>query len=356
VTAKTVVFVQGGKKNEDTYPWMFFHLAPRADPTPEPVNLAFFDYPAGILKEWKNHSLKRGKAPTGTPDSEIALTPVVKIRLPDGTTDDAGPDRASVLALYEWVKKQPADSIRSLQVFSHGWMGGPIIWNSSEFDPAGDKMDPLDGQDRDPHDTEFRLRDLVGSNPLAGAEGTRFAAAFTSDALIKLWGCVAPPAPRGDIRRYVLAPKGARGDAVRKVHVETYLGHIRNSFPMEMAVRLNLAVWATPLGYGSDPGSTIPTNRGKLKVKYNGGKFPPDLAKDQWWRVSWFFRNQDKGARFYEDVLKARIDALDYVEHRKSWLEDAIRAAALSLLPGPVATPLDLAGRLADRIEDLLPL
>ena len=96
---------------------------------------------------------------------------------------------------------------------------------------------------------------------------------------------------------------------------------------MEMAVRVNLAVWASPAGFGSEPGSTVPTNRGDLKVKYRG-VFPPKLTKDRWWRVSWFFRNQDQGVKFYENVLKARIDAVDFVEHKKSWFEDAKRVAS----------------------------
>jgi hypothetical protein len=352
VATKTVVFVQGGKKHEETYPWMFFHLDPHTEPPAEPVDLVFFDYPAGKLKVWKNHLLKRGKAPVTAPDSETELTPKVKIRLVHGTTDDAGPDRASVLALYEWVKKQPKSSIRSLQVFSHGWQGGPILWGSFEFDTDGDQLNPLDGKDRDPHDTDFRMRDFVGSNPLAGAEGKKFAEAFEPDALIKLWGCVAPVGVRGQMQRFIHAPRGSRGDAARKAHLQNYLDSIGNSYPMEMAVRLDLAVWASPLGYGSEPGAKVPTNRGELKVKYRG-VFPPDLKKDRWWRVSWFFRNQDRGVTFYQDVLKARIDKVDFVEHKKAWFEDAKRAATASLEPGPVDSPLGLQRRLTDRIEAL---
>jgi hypothetical protein len=354
VATKTVVFVQGGKKNEEAYPWMFFHLDPFTEPKPEPVDLVFFDYPAGTMKVWKNHTLKRGKKPTAAPDSETELTPKVKIRLADGTTDDANPDRASVLALYDWVKTQPKGSIRSLQVFSHGWMGGPIIWNSSEFDPDGNHMEALDEQDRDPNDTDFRMRDFVGSNPLAGAEGRKFADAFASDALIKLWGCVAPEGIRGQMQRFVRAPKGTRGDATRQAHLQDYLDSISRSFPMEMAVRLGLAVWASPIGFGSEPGAKVPTNRGEISVKYRGA-FPPDLKKDRWWRVSWFFRNQDGGARFYQDVLKARVDAVDFVEHKKSWFEDARRTAVLSALPSAVSTPLELFHQISERVESLFP-
>src|SRR5262245_36998436 len=205
MATKWVVFVQGGKAKEASYPWKFFHLHPHTEPKSEAVDLAFFDYPGGKLKIWKAHVLKRGKPPKEAPDSETELTPKVKIRLPDGNTDDGGPDRASVIALYDWVQAQPKGSIRSLQVFSHGWMGGPILWNSSEFDPDGNRLGPLDGLARDPNDTDFRLRDFVGSNPLAGAGGKEFAEAFVSDAFIKLWGCVAPQEIRQQLRRYIRA-------------------------------------------------------------------------------------------------------------------------------------------------------
>ena len=354
--ADTVVFVQGGKKNEEKFPWMFFHLDPFKDPTPEPVDLVFFDYPAGKLKIWHDHVLKRGKAPDAAPDEESDLAPKVKIRLADGTVDDAGPERPSVLAFYNWVKdKALYESIRSLQIFSHGWQGGPIIWNSSEFDPDGNKLRVFDGKDRDPHDTDFRIRDFDGNNPLAGAEGAKFSLKFAPDALIKLWGCVAPDGVRGAMQRYMKAPKGKAGDATRKAHLEDYLDSIDSTFQMEMARRLDLPVWASPAGYGSDPHTTIPTNAGDLKVKYQG-TFPPDLKKDQWWRVSWFFRNQDQGVKFYTDVLKARVDPVDYVEHKKSWFEEAKRNASLigvdrGLIDAPHQLQEELNERIRERME-----
>jgi hypothetical protein len=350
VVANTVVFVQGGKKNEDQYPWMFWHLHPRADPDPEPVNLAFFDYPAGQLKIWKDHVLTRGKPPTKAPDEVTELTPKVKIRSGDGTVDEAGPDRPSVLALYDWVKKQPKESIRSLQVFSHGQIGGPIIWNSFEYDKDGNRMRSLDDGPRDPHDTDFRVRDLRGSNPLAGAEGQKFAAAFRPGALIKLWGCLAPEGVRAIVGRYWRAGKGERGDAARWAHLEDYLDWIAASYAMEMAARLNLSVWAAPIGWGSDPHTRVPVARGHLYVKYQG-RFPPDLDRDQWWRVSWFFRHQDRGVKFYEDVLKARVDALDFVEHKRSWFDDARRKVVVPGEPDPFDAPAELQQRLINQVE-----
>jgi len=364
--AKTVVFVQGGRANEASYPWRFFHLHPTTEPTPESVDLVLFDYPAGQRRTWKNLLLKRGQPPTQAPDEVADLTPTVKLRLVDGSIDDAGPDRASVIALYDWVKTQPKDSVRSLQVFSHGWQGGPIIWNTSEFDPAGNQLDPLDKQARDPNDTDFRIRDFFGTNPLAGAEGRKFADAFTSDALIKLWGCVAPPGPRAALRRYTRAPSGTRGDQARAAALQQYLTSIGASFPLQMAAQLNLSVWAAPLGYGSEPGAKVPTNRASdppcssanpdshcMSVRYKG-TFPPDLNQHQWWRVSWFFRNQDGGARFYTDVLKANIDAVDFVEHRGTWFEDAVKNAGLATADHDgVDTPADLQARVQEQADAL---
>jgi hypothetical protein len=363
--AKIVVFVQGGKANEASHPWKFFHLHPTKEPTPESVDLVYFDYPAGQRKTWKNLLLRRGEPPKQAPDTTEDLPTKVKIRLVDGTTDDDGPDRASVLDLYDWVKLQAKGSIQSLQVFSHGWQGGPIIWNSSEFDPEGIQLDPLDNQARDPNDTDFRIRDFYGTNPLAGAEGRKFADAFTSDALIKLWGCVAPPGPRAALRRYTKAPSGTKGDQARASALQQYLTSVAASFPLQMATQLNLSVWASPVGWGSEPGTKVPTNRSSdppcssanpashcMSVKYKG-TFPPDLSKDQWWRVSWFFRNQDGGARFYTDVLKANIDAVDFVEHKGTWFEDATKVAFPDLESNAVDTPADLQSRVQNQADAL---
>lgn len=355
---KQVLFVQGGKKNEAIYPWMFFHFDPHTDADPGTVDLVYFDYPAGKLKTWKNWDKKRGKAPKAKPDTEEELTPKVHFRKNDGMLD-TGPERASVIALYDYVKKQPKETIQSLQVFSHGWIGGPILWNSSEFAPDGSSIATDLSADRDPHDVDFRIRDFHGSNPLAGAELTKFKQAFTTDAFIKLWGCVAPSGVRQHIRAYFNAPKGSKGDSARKTALQLYLGLVEITYPMQLAHVLELPVWASPMGYGSEPGTVVPTNYSKtgavtrsLKVKYKG-KFPPDLKKDQWWRVSWFFRNQDRGVQFYRDVLKAKVDAVDFVEHSKSWFDTALRDATASLEPSLVPSPMDLQNRLTDRINAL---
>lgn len=348
--APQVIFVQGGKKNEEIFPWMFFHFDPHSETDPGTVDLVYFDYPAGKLKTWKGWDKKRGKAPAAAPDLESDLAPKVKMRMGDGTE---GPEKPSVLALYDHVKAQPKGSVRSLQVFSHGWMGGPIIWNTSEFSPDGtDAIRREIAHDRDPNDTDFRVRDFFGNNPLAGAEGVKFAEAFTPDALIKLWGCVAPSGVRGHLRSYFAVRQGSDGDEARRTALKNYLELVQDSFPMQMALKLGLPVWASPLGYGSEPHTVVPIRydassnvSASLNVSYKG-TWPPNLRTDQWWRVSWFFRNQDRGAEYYEKVLGARVDAADFVEHRKSWFEDALYRT--------MPPPLGLRPAAQDRMDEAM--
>lgn len=353
--AKTVVFVQGGflkDKEEVRYPWMFYHFHPTKDVDLGPVNLVFFDYPAGTLKVWKNYVLKRGQYPKVAPDEEIELFPKVKLRLSDGKIDEKSPERASIVALYDWVKKQDKESIISLQIFSHGVQQGPIIWNSYEF-ASGKEMIKLSDEIRDPHDTDGRMRDFMGKNPLAGAAGKRFAQSFAPDPFIKLWGCTFGEA-RDVLRNYWDVPPGAKNDGARAAHVKDYMGFMRPSYPARMARLLNLPVWAAATGYGSDPTAKVPKSPKDtfLIVKYNGA-FPPNLKKHQWWRVSWFFRHQDRGALFYEKVLKAPIDSVDFVQFRKDWFEAVERSLRADQASLPFDSPMDLQRRLTDRIRPL---
>ena len=351
MATKTVVFVQGGKAEEAKFPWMFFHLDPFEDPDPpEAVKLVYFDYSTGRRKTWNKIVLKRGKEPEAKPDDDSApIGNETNPRQRDGTVD-MSTTVASVLALYEWVKSQPKATIRSLQVFSHATSQGPILHNTWEYGPDGTQLGILDvEQDRDFFDTDFRPRDFFGNNPLAGAEGEKFAAAFAPDALIKLWGCFALDTPRGLMREYFKAPRGATGDTQRKAHLKDYLFWIEDSFAMLMANKLDLAVWASAPGYGSEPHTTVPIScKRTLQVKYRG-KFPPDLRKDQWWRVSWFFRNQDRGAEFYTRVLKARVDKTDFVEYRKAWFEVAQFSVTQEFTP---YITRQLAAKLWDEIQE----
>src|SRR5687767_1190805 len=105
---KKVVFVRGGL-TDAAFPWMYFHFDPKKDILIGPVTLVYFDYPEGKLKIWSGWTPKRGSVPPPNPDSEEALMPSVQIRKADGTID-TGPEKPSVLALYNWVKAQPKET------------------------------------------------------------------------------------------------------------------------------------------------------------------------------------------------------------------------------------------------------
>lgn len=348
MTKKQVIFVQGEKKDEKPYPWMFFHFDPFKDTDPTPVQLVYFDYPDGKIKTWNSWKMKRDTVGPTAPDKEEEIKPKTKKRESDGTL---GPEKPSILALYDYVKKQDKESIISLQVFSHGFIGGPIIWNSYEYDSAGNELDAWDFTlDRDLNDTDFRIRDFFGKNPLAGAEGQKFTRALAPGAFVKLWGCVAPTGVRAAVQNFKFSPKNDREKAANKARLNDYLDGVESCFAFIMARELNTGVWASPYGWGSEPGSVVPTNKGDLNVVYRK-KFPPDLTKERWWRVSWFFRNQDRGARFYKEILKARVDKTDFVEFTKAWFDDARREATASLEPGIITTPKDLQQRLLDRVR-----
>src|SRR6266581_278345 len=361
MATKQVVFVLGAHwnpgENYQEYPWMFFHFDPMKDVDPSPVTLVFFDYPNGKLKTWNRWVIKRGKKGPENPDSEVELLPKVKIRDYETNIVDPHTERPSVLAFYDWVKKQEKGSIVSMQVFSHGWMGGPIIWDTGELGPAGESIDDDDTLNRDPHDTDFRVRDFFGSNPLAGAEGDKFAKAFAPAPLIKLWGCVAPDGLRAPVQNFKASPKNEQDKSANKAHLKDYIDAIEQCFAFNMAKQLKLPIWAAPLGWGSDPSSRVPIGyKGRQAINMNvtyRKKFPPDLKKDQWWRVSWFFRHQDKGVTFYRDVLKARIDATDYVEYTQAWLDEAKKLAIASLEPSLITSPRELQQQLIDRIDQL---
>lgn len=52
-------------------------------------------------------------------------------------------------------------------------------------------------------------------------------------------------------------------------------------------------------------------------------------------------------------MLKARVDAMDFVEHNKTWFDDALTQSTAGLEPSLVPTPMDLQNRLTDRISAL---
>jgi hypothetical protein len=380
---KKIVFVHGSDDRQADTPWMFYHFHPSEYTTPvkddnKTLDVVLFDFSTGTRKTWNAWKAKRSRSAPPTPDDDSPLLPRVELRDYDGKL--TGEKQSTVESFYRWVKIQPARSIVSIQVFSHATIPQPILFPQSyewgdDFDKKFD-----DTADRDPHDTEFRLRDFEGNNPLhgdawdpsSGGEIEKFRAALDPDAFIKIWGCGEQTFTHNDgapIRKLVtdfLATKPGtdRGDARRNTLLLTYLDNVHGFFPYRLAERLKMPVWAGPVGWGSDPNDVDGKYSAKTysKDKYHYvGAFPPNLDKKElWWRLSSEFRSNKKLAdQFFKGALKAKMDGLGYVEYKTSWVNAAENAANAALYPGAqnqiFQAPALLMQDLLDKVRALSP-
>jgi hypothetical protein len=214
----------------------------------------------------------------------------------------------SILALYDYVKglgRAAPGSIRELHFFTHGWHEGPIIADTDEDEAHG--ANPLE---RDPNDKDTRLKDFDIPTILGGPAGALFKAAFSTTALVKLWGCTREQQHRDKVLAY-LHSKDAKE---REQLLRSYLQYLRDStYQFKLQKLLKLPVYAAPLGWGTDPRLPVGID-GQKALKAHAeyrGKWPPTKG-DRWWRVSPFFR-PDGGFDFYQTVLGAQMDPVDYV-------------------------------------------
>jgi hypothetical protein len=368
--AKKVVFVLGWDKKEalNNTPWMFYHFHPSEYGAPvsgegKKFDLVLFDYVGGTRKTWKAWNAQRGKGPPGDPSEAVELLPTVEVRdqygnpvhLPSGDVAKL----PTVIPFYRWVKTQHAESIVSLQIFSHSVIALPILYPfvyewRHDIDKQGDVT-----AERDPHDTEFRLRDFAGKNPLnggdpwdpevtrPGSELDQFRKALDPNVFIKVWGCGeqgATPKEGETIRKlvtdFVEVKTGRSAEAQRARLLLDYLQHVKGYFPYRLAERLGLPVWAGPLGWGTDPhyvdGKYVAKTYARDKYHYVG-TFPPDLDKKElWWRVSLGFRKHKLkvAEKFFKGALKVKMDGMGYVEYKKSWVTASENAANATLNAG----------------------
>ena len=328
-TKKQLVLVLGednDNKIDERYVWDYYHFHPTRNENPGPVTAVFFHFPKLERRTWNRYVPINRQPPRGKPDEVVKIEPVIR---------DPGDnrERSSVLGLYDWIKAQERGSIIALHVFSHGFPGGPVLWMKPE-DHHGDVTQP-----RLATDTELRIRDFYGSNPLAKGERTKFNGAFSDNALIKLWGCYEEQPQRTRVAGYIAARR--RGDeASRFCHLYNYLLDINASFAMHMARALNRTIWAAPVGWGTDP-------------NFDGSKerdvFPPDLARnDRWWRAGVTFTKvwQD----FFRRDLRAPLDATLYAGYAAGWVDEAFEKIPRPARPAGVPTPRELQQRLQNAI------
>lgn len=108
--------------------------------------------------------------------------------------------RMSITDLYTAIQaigldKATAGTLIEVSVFSHGWMGGPILVNS--MDNSGSATA------RDPDDKDARLfKDFISPN-FTAAQLTAFRAAFAPGAFWWNWGCAFTESYRQVTHRFV---------------------------------------------------------------------------------------------------------------------------------------------------------
>ncbi len=280
---KEVIYVLGYGYRADTQ-WKYAH--PRGTRTN--TNLTFFDFRPGTMLQsiWLNWN--------GDHPPKAAATSTATF--------------SSILDIYNFIKGLPAGSISELHIFSHALFQGPVLFNTSE--QAGTPPD-----ERDPADVDPRLKDFVIDTVLGGSEGKKFAKAFSSIALVKLWGCSEDPGHRELIKLNYY--KRAKNDKERDTIKKAYQRYIRDGmYAFKLHLLLGIPVYAGPLGWGTNPYLPFGYEGNDVDAHYPGkymGRWPPKKG-DGWWRISQWFR-PDRGREFYTKVLKAKLDILDYVAY-----------------------------------------
>jgi hypothetical protein len=118
------------------------------------------------------------------------------------------PTVMSITDVYQRVQdigSKDAGTLAELSIFSHGWMGGPILVNSDDdrlmtitlTPPVGPPIHvqvPVASTSRDPDDKDGR--GLLDFSPptMDAVELATFRKAFAKDAIAWLWGCAFPRA------------------------------------------------------------------------------------------------------------------------------------------------------------------
>jgi hypothetical protein len=294
-----VIYVRGGKTTDpapEEQVWQNAHPRGKRSNT----KLTLFDYAEGKRKYWRNWN--------GDQPPSVA---------PDGTAGVS-----SVIDLYEYIKSLGDSSpgtLTELHFFTHADEKGPIL-----IDTYDNSADP---NARDANDKDPRIKDFSIGTVLGGPQATRFKKAFAPSSLVKLWGCTHLEQYRQMIRRDYYQSKKS---SARKAAKENYQRFIRDAtYQYALHRAIGIPVYAAPLGWGTNPhlpfGIQGQEAIDKVPNARFRGKWPPSKG-DRWWRVSPFFR-PDKGYAFFQKVLGAKMDILDYV----GYTEEVITASYIDL-------------------------
>jgi hypothetical protein len=310
-----VIYVRGGKgceseEKEDLTPeehvWQYAHPRIKRSNT----KLTLFDFAEGKFKQWFNWGGEQPPQKNGrrmSPTNEFSML-------------DNSEKCASVLALYSYIRSIgdiAPGSLVELHFFTHGWREGPILIDTDQSDQYEGNQKQRDPKDKDPRNKDFDIPDV-----LSGKNGIRFRKAFSSKALVKLWGC----SYEQDHRDQVINFYQIKNDKEKKRILDAYLLAIQDTYQFKLHKAIGIPVYAAPLGWGTNPylpfGIQGKTAAEMADAKLEGDKpkyrgiWPPHKG-DRWWRVSSFF-HPDKGYEFYQKVLGASMDLLDYVAYTDS--------------------------------------
>ena len=100
----------------------------------------------------------------------------------------AASDVMSIVDVYRSVRGAPAGSVLELSLFSHGWIGGPILVNSFDNRHDPNERDPQDKDGRAALDFNLIMGETDGS-PLSLLHRPRFMLSFDPQGIMQTWGC-----------------------------------------------------------------------------------------------------------------------------------------------------------------------
>jgi hypothetical protein len=152
--------------------------------------------------DWKPYD--QLNSPVGTSDYDPVKIVDNGLSLADGVTPSL-----SITNIYHTVRRAPGQSIICVDIFSHGFIEGPSLGNTSDADPPPAPVDGLPM--RTPGDVDGRARcdfaSNMGEQPIAGEPDalTQFFNAFAPNGSLRIYGCdftepvkaVPPGAPEG---------------------------------------------------------------------------------------------------------------------------------------------------------------
>ncbi|WP_147469419.1 hypothetical protein [Corallococcus sp. AB045] len=168
-------------------------------------------------------------------------------------------DSISILHVYDYLAElglKAPGALREFHLFSHAWAGGPILANTTE--DIGYRSGGTSAALRDPGDKDPRLKDF---DPVNMPRLADLKAAFATDSVVKVWGCLATTAYRNLIRATASAKSDTdtvtydwSGTKVTKTAAEskTYLRDVILKY--NYMEKLSAAIGGRAKVYGAPPG------------------------------------------------------------------------------------------------------